>query len=95
MRKKSRRERLKLSRVENALCRRAVSVIADYLNGDLSLKDHRRFEAHLTDCDDCAAFFNTYKKTLQAMQTLRYEDMPPELQARALKFVRKQAKHDG
>ena len=35
-------------------------------------------------CDDCVAFVQTYKATLRATRTLRYDDMPEELQHRLL-----------
>jgi anti-sigma factor RsiW len=93
--KKKQRQRLKLSQSEEALCRRAVSVIADYLSGDLSEKDHQHFEAHLAGCEDCTAFFNTYRQSVQAVKTLKYEALPPEVQARILNFVRQKSSHDG
>ena len=92
MTKRKQRERLKLSRSEDALCRLAVSVIADYLNGDLSEKDHKHFEAHLAGCKDCTAFFNTYQQSVRAVKALKYEALPPELQTRSLDFVRKKVK---
>lgn len=92
MTKRKQRERLKLSKREEALCRLAVSVIADYLNGDLNEKDHQHFEAHLAGCDDCTAFFNTYKQSIRAAKSLKYEKLPPALQTRALKFARQKIK---
>ena len=80
----------KLKPRNEALCRRAVAVIAEYLNDELSAYDRSRFESHLIDCQECAAFFTTYKKTLQAARSLQYDDMPPDLQSRVLQFVREQ-----
>lgn len=92
MAKRKQRERLKLSRTEDALCRLAVSVVADYLNGDLSDKDHQHFEAHLAGCNDCTAFFNTYKQSIRAVKALKYKALPAALQTRTLNFVRKKVK---
>jgi anti-sigma factor RsiW len=46
-------------------CRDATDLILDYLSGELSPELNSDFEKHLQACPDCAAFLNTYKKTLE------------------------------
>ena len=86
------RTRRKQAAPTKALCERVTSLIADYLNGELDAETRAAFEAHLTVCDSCTAFLNTYRKTVRAVQSLRYEELPPDLQSRALQLVRKRLK---
>lgn len=75
-----------------ALCERATSLIADYLSDELDAETRSALDTHLSKCDDCVAFLNTYKRTVRAVQSLRYEELPPDLQRRALQLVRKRLK---
>lgn len=75
-----------------ATCKKATSLILDYLSGTLDPKVATKFEKHLLDCPDCVSFLNTYKKTIHAARSLRYEDIPPAVQMQVLKFIRKQLK---
>jgi anti-sigma factor RsiW len=42
-------------RRKDIVCQRAVELVTDYLEGNLSRRDRRRFEAHLRACPNCAA----------------------------------------
>ena len=68
-------------------CEQVTELIAGYLAGALEPDITSAFEAHLRDCDDCVAFLNTYKRTLRAVQALRYEDVPAEMEARVRQFL--------
>jgi hypothetical protein len=68
-------------------CEQVVGLIADYLTGDLDLDTAMAFEEHLHGCDNCIAFLNTYKHTLTAVQSLRFEDLPAEMEARVRDFL--------
>jgi anti-sigma factor RsiW len=46
-------------------CQREVEFIADYLSSCLDLQQQAAFETHLKACSDCAAFLQTYKKTVE------------------------------
>jgi anti-sigma factor RsiW len=50
-------------------CRDEVGLIADYLEGRLKPAVQAAFEKHLGQCPDCAAFLNTYKKTIELSQS--------------------------
>ena len=45
-------------------CRKATSLIQDYIAGSLKRGIASEFEKHLRICPDCVAFLNTYKKTI-------------------------------
>ena len=65
-------------------CAEVVEVITDYLDGRLSARDRRRFEAHLTGCDGCTAYVEQMRRTIEVSGRLRAEDIPPELEERLL-----------
>jgi anti-sigma factor RsiW len=69
-------------------CQRVTALIRDYLAGELDSEVAAAFEEHLRHCPDCVAFINTYKQTTVALQSLRYEDIPAEMQARVRQFLR-------
>lgn len=56
----------RLSRTQKVdTCKRATSLLSDYLSGELDAETTLAFEEHLGKCSDCVAFLNTYKKTIQ------------------------------
>ena len=73
-------------------CKRVASLIADYLAGDLDAATTFAFERHLLECPDCVSFLNTYKKTIQAARSLRYEDIPAEMKKRTRQFLLRKIK---
>lgn len=44
-------------------CKKATSLIQDYITGELEPDIASELEIHLSICPDCVAFLNTYKKT--------------------------------
>ena len=60
-------------------CEQLTAVMADYLAGELDAVTTLAFEEHLHGCSDCRPFLNTYRATLQALQSLRDVDIPPAL----------------
>jgi len=64
----------------------------DYLTEELDPKSTPVFEQHLRDCPDCVAFMTTYKKTVQATRSLRYEDIPSQMRNRVRAFLKEKIK---
>lgn len=56
-------------------CQRVTTLIADYLAKDLEPDTASSFERHLSSCPDCPALLSTYKKTVQVVRSLRYDDI--------------------
>jgi anti-sigma factor RsiW len=65
-------------------CEQATALLLDYISGTLDPATTLIVERHLAPCDDCLAFLQTYRETIRATRTLRYDDMPEELQHRLL-----------
>ena len=68
-------------------CAQATALLLDYVTGTLDPATTLVLERHLERCNDCGAFLQTYKQTIRATRTLRYDDMPEELQNRLLQTL--------
>jgi anti-sigma factor RsiW len=60
-------------------CKAAISLIGNYLAGSIAPTVHADFERHLHLCPDCAAFLQTYKKTIEATRALLRNQPTPHL----------------
>lgn len=76
---------------DKVTCEKVTSLIVEYVNQDLPPEVMQVFDRHIQKCDDCVAFLSTYRQTLRAVSTLTYDDIPPDLQARALDVIRRKA----
>jgi len=67
-------------------CKNETDLIADYLSSNLSPQVATAFETHLKGCRDCAAFLQTYKKTIavtrEFLQLQSLKNRPPKLTLR-------------
>jgi anti-sigma factor RsiW len=76
-------------------CSQVVALVADYLTGALISETRAAFEAHLQGCDHCIAFLTTYKQTITAVQSLRFDDLPEEMEARVRDFLANRVRRSG
>ena len=60
------------------MCEQAVELVTDYLEGALSRRDRRRFEAHLRVCPNCATYLDQIKQTIRLAGAIEPEDLSPE-----------------
>lgn len=60
-------------------CKAAISLIGNYLAGSIDPTVHADFERHLILCPDCAAFLQTYKKTIEATRAFLRNQPTPRL----------------
>jgi anti-sigma factor RsiW len=63
------------------VCREAVELVSDYLEGALSRRDRRRYERHLAGCEHCTEYLAQMRETLRLTGRLVPEDLTPEMQA--------------
>jgi anti-sigma factor RsiW len=73
-------------------CKSAARLIQNYISGDLDRKTTVALERHLIQCPDCVSFLTTYKATARAARSLRYEDIPAEMQKRIEEFLAMKSK---
>jgi anti-sigma factor RsiW len=60
------------------VCREAVELVTDYLEGKLSRRETRAFEAHLNDCDGCEEYLRQIKATIEILGRVQPDDLLPE-----------------
>jgi anti-sigma factor RsiW len=75
------------SSTDNLTCQQVTALLVEYVNDTLAPETMRAFQEHVRDCADCLAYLRTYRATIRALGTVRYEDMPAALQDRLLSFL--------
>jgi anti-sigma factor RsiW len=60
------------------VCRDAVALMADYVDGALSVRDRERLEAHLADCPHCSEYLAQLEVTIEALGRVTPDDLSDE-----------------
>jgi anti-sigma factor RsiW len=60
------------------VCREAVELVTDYLEGQLSRREARAFEAHLKACDGCEEYVRQIRATIDILGNVQPGDLAPE-----------------
>ncbi len=68
-------------RRKDIVCQQAVELVTAYLEGALSRRDRRRFEAHLRACPNCSAYLEQIRLTIELSGAIEQEDLTPEARA--------------
>ena len=70
-------------------CQEMVELVTDYVEGCLSSRDRRRFEAHLSGCDHCTEFLQQMRTTILLTGSLADEDLSAVGQSELLTLFRR------
>ena len=70
------------------VCQQAVELVTDYLEGTLSRRDARRFEAHLEACDGCEEYLRQVRATIRVLGSVQPEDLAPETRQGLMELYR-------
>jgi len=76
-------------RRKDLVCQQAVELVTDYLDGALSRRDRRRFEAHLRACPDCRTYLEQIRMTIQLTGEIEPEDLSPQARADLTELYRR------
>lgn len=60
------------------VCRQAVALMTDYLDGALSARDQARLEEHLAACPHCSEYLAQIRATVSAAGHVEPDDLAPE-----------------
>jgi len=60
------------------VCRDAVALMTDYLEGALSSRQRARLERHLAECDGCEEYLRQMRITIDVLGRVEPEDLPIE-----------------
>ena len=71
------------------LCRDAVELVTDYLEGTLSRASRRRFEHHLAGCPHCTEYLAQIRATIQLTGKVDPEDFSPEMRTELITLYRR------
>ena len=58
-------------------CQQAVELVTDYLEGTLSRRQRRRFEAHLRACPNCSAYLEQIQAVIATSGSITPDDLSP------------------
>lgn len=73
-------------------CEKVNTFIAMYLDDELPKADRKAFEKHLRMCQNCHAYFDQYKATIQAVKNAESVEIPSDLVEHTLEFLRSHSK---
>jgi anti-sigma factor RsiW len=76
-------------RRKDLVCQQAVELVTDYIEGSLSRRDRRRFEAHLASCANCAAYLDQIRMTIRLAGTIEPDELDPEARADLIDLYRR------
>ena len=62
-------------RPASVVCRQAVELVTDYLEGGLSRRERARFEDHLKDCPHCSAYLEQMRATIATLGRIEPESL--------------------
>jgi anti-sigma factor RsiW len=80
---------LRIGAYRELVCRQAVELVTDYLEGGLSARQRRRFEAHLADCPHCTEYLAQMRATIRLTGTLTPEDLTPQMREEFIDLYRR------
>ena len=60
------------------VCRQAVELMTDYLEGTLPARDRARLEAHLAQCRHCTRYLAQIRTTVEAAGQVDPDDLDPQ-----------------
>jgi anti-sigma factor RsiW len=66
-------------RRQDLVCREAVELVTDYLEGALTGRDRNRLEAHLAACPHCSEYLAQIRRTLDLLGRVEPEELDPQV----------------
>ena len=70
------------------VCQEFVELVTDYLEDALDARDRARFEAHLTGCEACPAYFESVRATVLTLGAVPLPPPDPHTRETLLKAFR-------
>jgi anti-sigma factor RsiW len=81
--------RLRLRPRQSLVCRQAVELVTDYLEGALSQTQRHRFEAHLTRCPACPEYLAQIRAVITLAGSITPGDMTPRMRGEFIGLYRR------
>jgi anti-sigma factor RsiW len=77
-----------MTKAEEMACKELVELITDYLEGTMSERDRKRFDAHLEECPWCVEYLEQMRETIATLGRLDEDSISPEARAQLLAAFR-------
>ncbi len=74
-------------------CRKAISEISNYLDGDLDSELRETIQVHLNKCHHCHAVFDTTRKTIELYCDGKLFELPDVVRQRLHEALRRKLQH--
>jgi len=71
------------------VCREAVALVTDYLDGVLTRRQRRRFEAHLRACPNCTRYLEQIRLTIDSVGHVEPDELDPEVKDDLIELYRR------
>jgi anti-sigma factor RsiW len=71
------------------VCRQAVGLVTDYLEGALTRTQRRRFERHLAHCPNCAEYLAQIRRTIELTGSIEPADLTDQMQDDFIELFRR------
>jgi anti-sigma factor RsiW len=71
------------------VCRQAVALVTDYLDGALPRRQRRRFEAHLRQCPNCSRYLAQIRLTIDTVGRVEPEELDPAVKDELIDLYRR------
>jgi anti-sigma factor RsiW len=69
---------MRLALRRDLVCEQAVELVTDYLEGALSRRQRRRFEAHIRACPNCSAYLEQIEAVVATSGSITPDDLTPQ-----------------
>ncbi len=69
-------------------CQELAELVTDYLEGALSSADRVRFDEHIGECVNCAAYVEQFRATIAVTGRIAESDIPPAARVELLEAFR-------
>ena len=81
--------RLRFRPSQSMVCRQAVELVTDYLEGTLSQAQRRRFEAHVARCPDCPEYLAQIRAVIALAGSITPDDLTPSMRGEFASLYRR------
>lgn len=65
-------------RRRDLVCREAIELMTEYLEGALPRRQRRRLESHLAACPNCSGYLEQIRITIRVTGSIDTDSLPPE-----------------
>ena len=85
---------IRLGPSREIVCRQAVELVTDYLEGALPRSRRRRLESHLAGCVHCREYLAQMREAIRLTGTVTADDLSPQAQDELVAIFRRWQKDE-